>query len=302
MLFKELGSTGVLIPEVGIGTWSYHAGPGPIRKGLNVGARFIDTAESYGSEPVVAKAIAGQRDCVFLATKVSRDHFRRADVLKAADNSLRNLGADHIDLYQLHEPNAAIPVDETLGAMEELVDAGKVRFIGVSNFSLPQLQAAQRALRKHRIVSNQVRFNLTDRTINGQLLPYCQANRITIIAYSPLAREFQRVLECDPRGVLAGMAGATGRTPAQIALNWCLCRDGVVVIPKSNSASHLVENCGASDWRLDAEQVQQLDDAILSRRRGSFETFFRRFLPPTIKKHIQRLVKLSPRALRHRID
>lgn len=302
MFTKVLGNTGVPIPEIGLGTWQYHAGPEPLRQGLEAGACFIDTAESYGTEPVVAEAIAGQRDRVFLATKVSPAHFRRGDVLKAADGSLQRLRTDHIDLYQLHEPNEFIPVEETLGAMEELVDAGKVRFIGVSNFSVRQLQRAQRAMRKHPIVSNQMRFNLADRTIVPQLLPYCQANHITVIAYSPLGREFQTLLACDPQGRLADVARATGRTAAQVALNWCLCQNDVVVIPKSNSAGHVLENCGASGWRLSPQQLRQLDEGILFRRRRGLEILLRRYLPPSVKQAIRRLVGLSPRALGRRCN
>src|SRR5262245_51313569 len=131
MFLTELGRTGVRIPEVGLGMWDYHAGPDPLRSGLDADALFIDTAESYGNESVAADAITGRRAKVFLATKVSPQNFRRADVHKAADNSLRRLRTDYIDLYQLHKPNDAVPLEETLGAMEELVDAGKVRYIGV---------------------------------------------------------------------------------------------------------------------------------------------------------------------------
>ena len=302
MFCKELGDTGVQIPEIGIGTWKYHAGREPLRNGLDAGALFIDTAESYGTEPVVAEAIADSRDCVFLATKVSPNHFRRADLLKAADDSLRRLRCDHIDLYQLHEPNDTIPLEETLGAMEDLVDAGKVRFIGVSNFSLDQLQKAQRTMCKHRIVANQVRYNIIDRTICDDLLPYCQANDVTIIAYTPLARGMHHVKDCDPRSVLETVAGAVGRTQAQVVLNWCLCRENVVVIPKGNSTAHVLENCGASDWRLSAEQILALDEGIAFRRRRRFETVLRRQTPPSVKRILKQLVHFAPRAIRRRIN
>jgi len=301
MLFRKLGASDVHIPEIGIGTWHYEAGPEPLRKGLDSGALFIDTAESYGTEPVVADAIAGRRDHVFLATKVSPSHFRRADVLKAVDNSLQRLCTDRVDLYQLHEPNEQIPIEETLGAMEELVDAGKVRFIGVSNFSVTQLQRARRAMRKYTIVSNQVRFNLIDRTISESLLPYCQSNNITVIAYSPLARGFHHIADSDPKGVLVKLSKATGKTLVQIALNWCLCHEGVVVIPKGNSVEHVLEDCGASDWQLTKEQVRELDEAIVFRRRGRFDAIIRRSLSPEMKKTIQALARLMPPSLRRHL-
>jgi diketogulonate reductase-like aldo/keto reductase len=302
MRFKELGKTGVRIPEIGLGMWRYHGGPEPLRRGLDAGALFIDTAESYGNEGVAAEAMAHRRGRVFLATKVSPAHFRRRDLIKAADESLKRLRTDYIDLYQLHRPNDDIPVEETLGAMEDLVDAGKVRFIGVSNFSIAQLQHAQRAMHKYPIVSNQVRFNLIDRTIAAALLPSCQANGVTVIAYSPLARGFQHILDCDPRGVLASIAKATGRTPVQVALNWCLCLDGVVAIPKGNSVDHVLENCGASGWRLSPEQVHQLDESTVFKRRSGFEMFLRQHLPPDLKRGIQQLVQVLPRGLRRKIN
>jgi diketogulonate reductase-like aldo/keto reductase len=299
--FKQLGATGVLIPELGLGTWRYHAGPEPLRRGLEAGALFIDTAESYGNEEIVAQAVGNQRARVFLATKVSPAHFRRSQLLKAADASLLRLGTDHIDLYQLHSPNDDVPLEETLGTMEDLVDAGKVRFIGVSNFSVAELEDARRAMRRHPIASNQVRFNLIDRTIVPDLLPYCREHGITIIAYSPLARGFRHILDCDPDGMLSSIATAIGRTPVQVALNWCLHQDGVVAIPKGNSVEHVLENCGASGWRLSAEQVRQLDDRIVFRRRSAVEIALRRYLPPGLKRGVQQVVQLLPPALRRKL-
>src|SRR2546426_10929559 len=177
---KELGQTQITLPEVGLGTWNYAGGVAPLRKGLELGALLIDTAESYGSEDVVGQAVKGVRDRVFIATKVSPSHFKYADVLKAADRSLQRLGVERIDLYQLHYPNYFVPIAETLGAMEKLVEAGKVGFIGVSNFSLSQLKKAQKSMQKNRIVSIQVRYNLVDRTIEPSLLPYCQTNGVTV--------------------------------------------------------------------------------------------------------------------------
>jgi diketogulonate reductase-like aldo/keto reductase len=302
MQLKELGKTGVRLPEIGLGTWNYYGGVGPLRTGLGMGALFIDTAESYGTEQIVAEVIRGMRDRVFLATKVSPHHFRHDDVVTAADNSLGQLRTDHIDLYQLHEPNHRIPVEETLGAMEELVDAGKVRFVGVSNFTVTELQRAQRAMRKHPIVSNQVRYNLVDRTIEEDLLCYCEANGITVIAHTPLARGLSHIMDHDPRGVLVEIAGTLGRTPAQIALNWCLRQPAVVVIPKGSSAEHIVENCGASDWRLAPEHIRRLDQEITFRRRGRLEILLRRRLPPGVKNGIRNLVQHLPRGWRRQVN
>lgn len=299
---KPLSQTGAMLPEIGLGTWNYHAGPEPLRQGLEAGAWFIDTAESYGTEPVVAEAIRGTRDRVFLATKVSRANLRRARLLAALDNSLRRLRTDHVDLYQIHEPNGEIPLEETLAAMEELVDAGKVRYIGVSNFSVPELQRAQKLMGKYPIVSNQVRYNLGDRTIEGGLLAYCQANHITVIAYSPLGRELQRIRDCDPRGVLGQVARVTSKTVPQVVLNWCLCHDGIVVIPKGNTIQHVRENCGASGWRLTDEQFHQLSEGVKFRRRSRAELLMRRLAPPWAGRFFKRYVKVLPPALRRRLQ
>jgi diketogulonate reductase-like aldo/keto reductase len=299
---KSLGASHARIPEIGLGTWGFHAGPRVLRAGLEVGALFIDTAESYGSEAAVGEAIQSRRSEVFLASKVSPEHFRRKDLLQAPESSLARLKTDYLDLYQLHRPNEKIPIEEPLSALEDLVDGGKVRFIGVSNFSVAQLRRAQQALRKHSIVSNQVRLNLGDRTAMSELLPWCQANRVTIIAYSPLAREFQRIHDCDPKGSLAALAAETGRTPAQIALNWCLCHEGVVAIPKSNDARRVVENCGASGWRLSVEQVRRLNETILFRQRGAVEQLLRRCLGTGRFRSLKGFVRLLPKNLRRRIS
>lgn len=298
---QELACTGLRIPEIGLGTWNYHGGPYPLRRGLEAGALFIDTAESYGTEAVIGQAVRGLRDQVFIATKVSSEHFRNNDIRRSADSSLRALGIDHIDLYQLHEPSLSIPIEETMGAMEDLVDAGKVRFIGVSNFSVEQLEMAQKSLTRHRLVSNQVRYSIIDRTIEAGLLQYCQANRITVIAYSPLGREFSRISDCDPDNAILQLAQVAGKTPAQIVINWCLCKEGIVAIPKGNSTEHILENCGASGWRLSSEQILLLNSKIHFRRRNRFDMLIRRWTPRFIRTIGARAAGALPRGLRRRI-
>lgn len=302
MNYKILGQTATEIPEIGMGTWDYHAGPEPLRAGFDAGAAYVDTAESYDSEPIVADAIRGMREAVFLATKVSRDHLHRAGVFAAVDHSLRRLRTDWIDLYQIHEPNPDVPLEETLDAMEQLVDLGKVRFIGVSNFSVPDLERARRAMRKHRIVSNQVRYNIADRTIEGGLLAHCQAHRITIIAYSPLGRELQRLYDCDPQRLLAKISCEVGKTVPQVALNWCVSHEGVVVIPKGNSIAHILDDCGASGWRLSVEQFRRLDEGILSRRRTAVDTLLRRVMPGWAGPFLKKSARGLPPSLRRKLN
>jgi diketogulonate reductase-like aldo/keto reductase len=160
--------------------------------------------------------------------------------------------------------------------MEELVDSGKVRFIGVSNFALRELKSAQRAMTRHSIVSNQVRYNLIDRTIELGLLSYCQEHDITVIAHSPLSSGFAIIKARDPGKVIERIAQASSRTQAQVVLNWCISKRGVVTIPKSNSVDRVKENCGASSFELSGEELELLETEIRFRRRGNAEVGLRR--------------------------
>ena len=265
---KHLGDTDVQIPEIGLGTWKYQGDVTALQKGLAEGATFIDTAEIYGTEEIVGKAVRGIREQVFLATKVAPRHFRRGDLIAAAESSLRRLNTEYIDLYQLHWPNSRVPIEESVGALEDLVDSGKIRFIGVSNFSLEELRAAQAATTRHKIVSNQVRYSLIDRTVERELLRYCEQNNITVIAYSPLGTSFQQIRACDPNAVLAEVAVKAHKTEAQVALNWLIAKNNVVAIPQSSHASHVVENCGASGWRLSHSEYDRLEEEIRCAKRG----------------------------------
>jgi diketogulonate reductase-like aldo/keto reductase len=213
---------------------------------------------------------------VFLATKISPCHFRRADVFRAAEGSLRRLGTDYIDLYQLHWPNLLVPLEETMSAMEDLVDQGKIRFIGVSNFLPGELRRAQAALSRHRIFSNQVRYSLVDRTIEGGLLDCCRRSDIAVIAFTPLGHGLDQIARMDPRGTLGRVADLTGKSRAQVALNWCLASEGVVTIPKASTLAHVADNCGTTDWSLEATHLDELRRTVRYRRRGPVEMTLRR--------------------------
>jgi len=263
---KELGATGVKLPEIGLGAWQYRGGIEPLRKGIALGAFLIDTAEIYGTEKIIGEAAKGQRDQVFIATKVSASHLRYDDVLRAAENSLKRLGTNCIDLYQIHWTNPSVPIRETMRAMEKLVDMGKVRFIGVSNFSVKDLQEAQDSMNKYKIVANQVLYSLLDREIEDSLLSYCEKNNVTVIAYSPLAmgQLTSKPLLRHRRAmhVLQKIAEDTGKTLAQVAPNWCISKPNVIATPKSDKVERVVDNCQASGWRLSPEQVETLNRAF----------------------------------------
>lgn len=266
MKLKELGTTGVMISEIGLGTWRYRGDAETLRTGIELGATLIDTAEGYYTEDVVGQAVKGIRDEVFIATKVSGRHLGYDDVLQSAEESLYKLGTDYIDLYQIHWPNASYPIRQTMKAMEELVDRGLVRFIGVSNFDIDEMEEAQSYLNNYQIVSNQVRYNLNDRSIEKNLMPYCQEKGMTIMAYTPLddgnLTNTGNIIKGDRMKTLEAISTEVGKTRGQVALNWCTSRENVVAIPKSNSLKRTVENCGASGWRLSADQIEKLDDSF----------------------------------------
>ena len=276
MQFRSLGRTHESIPIVGLGTWGIGGEMGPdssrdeagiqaLRLGLDLEMKFIDTAEMYGaghSEEVVARALEGRRDRVFVASKVSPRHFAYDDVLAAAKRSLKRLGLKQMDLYQLHWPNPRIPISETMKAMEKLVDDGLIRHIGVSNFSVDQMKEAQQSLSHEKIVSNQVEFSLIDRSVETRILQYCQEEGLTMIAYSPLGQGK------IPRGrgstfkVLDEIAGTLGKSRNQVALSWVLRHDSVVAIPKAADTDHVKENAEVAEWKLGSEDYQRLAKAF----------------------------------------
>ena len=266
---KPLGKSGVRAPEVGFGTWKFSGNAAVIHRAMELGAFLIDTAESYRTEERVGKAIAGRRDDVLVATKVSTEHLRYADVITACDRSLKRLGIDTIDLYQLHAPSARIPIEETMRAMADLVAAGKVRHVGVSNFSVNEMKAAEAALGEDMVVENQIKYSLFDHEFADSIIPYCEERGIAVLAYSSLEQgTFVREMKRNKHlaNVMGEVCAETGKTPAQVLLNWTLDSPVVVTIPKTNTLARVDENCGAAGWRLTAGQRQALTEAAAARR------------------------------------
>ncbi len=260
MNLKRLGNTEVFVPEIGLGTWNYKGGVEPLRAGIELGASLIDTAEGYYTEDIVGEAVLPFRDEVIIATKVSGRNLAHDSVLRSCEASLEKLRRDCIDLYQIHWPNPVYPIDETMSALEKLLDRGCVSYVGVSNFSVRQMREAQHYFPNYPIVSNQVLYNLRSRDIERELLPYCRDNGITVMAYTPL--DSGRLCRSRRGGILSRIADETGKTEAQVALNWCVCQENVIAIPKADSVAKTVENCGASGWRLSHEQLRRLDEAF----------------------------------------
>lgn len=264
------GEKQLRMPEIGLGTWRIGGGFTPdhsldeynvetLRKAIDMGYSLIDTAEMYGSgntETLVGKAIDDRE--VMIATKVSQSNLRYDDVMKAAERSITRLGVDAIDLYQIHWPNDNIPLKETMRAMEKLVEDGRVRNIGVSNFDVQLMEDARSYLSRQDIVTNQVSFSLLDRRPECDVMDYCRKANIGILAYEPLAR--QKVFRGGLGVALAEVGGRHGKTQAQVALNWIICK-GSVPIPKSTDVKHLAENLGAADWRMTANDMGLLETA-----------------------------------------
>ena len=233
-----------------------------LKLGIELGMTFIDTAEAYGeghSEELVGRAIEGVRDKVFIATKFPPEHNSYGDVLKSAEESLLRLGTDYIDLYQVHWSNPKIPISETVRAMERLLKEGKIRYVGVSNFSLKELREAQAAISEDEIVSVQVEYNLFDRTTENSILPYCQSEGMTAIAYSPLDQG--KIASGSNRiRVLREIANKYNRTMAQVALNWLVSHPSVIAIPKATNPEHIKENASSADFELSDEDFDKISE------------------------------------------
>jgi diketogulonate reductase-like aldo/keto reductase len=263
--FRELGRTGEKVSTIGMGTWNMGvysstdqkaAQVRALKRGIELGINLIDTAESYArgkSEEVVAEAIRGQRDKVFIATKVSAEHLRHDDLISSCEASLRRLGVSHIDLYQVHWPSDNIPIKETMGAMEELVHAGKIRYIGVSNFGVQLTEEARSALSKSDVVSNQVEYSLSNRWVESEMLPYCERQKMTLIAYSPLARG-----SIPEPAVSRTLLWKYNLTSAQAMLNWVTRSKQVVAIPKAADLAHLEENAASVGVRMTEAEYAQI--------------------------------------------
>ncbi|HEX6970627.1 MAG TPA: aldo/keto reductase, partial [Limnochordia bacterium] len=227
---RPLTPGGPEVARIGQGTWRMGERPAAraqevaaLRLGIDLGLTHIDTAEMYAAgraEEIVGEAIAGRRDAVFVATKVMPQNASRRGTIAACERSLRRLGTDWIDLCLLHWWDGRYPIEETMEAMQRLVDAGKVRYAGVSNLDVDELERARSGLDPTPLVCNQVLYHLGERGIEHRLLPYCAAHRIGVVAYSPFGQgRFPGPGSAGGR-LLAEIGAKYGRTPRQIALNF----------------------------------------------------------------------------------
>jgi len=300
MDYVTLGRDGPKVSVIGLGMWQAggKAWGNDVRdadcrkameRAVEIGTNLVDTAEAYGdghSEKVVGDAIRRiGRDRVVIATKVGGWHLHADDLKKACAGSLKRLGVRSIDLYQIHWPDpwSQVPLRETMKALESLQRAGKIRHIGVSNFAVRDLEEARSHLSRTDIVSNQVRYNMLQREIESEVLPYCKREGIGVLAWSPLGKAvltgkyhatkrpkdlvrkeedlFKPVNLKRSAPLVAALrkiAKARGKTPAQVALAWLRRNRNVVPIPGAKRPDQAEENAGAAGWSLSAKELRTL--------------------------------------------
>ncbi len=259
--------SGEAVPVFGLGTWRMGESAArrkdevaALRAGIELGMTLIDTAEMYGdgaAEQIVAEAVAGKRDRMFIVSKVLPSNATRRGTVTACERSLRNLSTDRIDLYLLHWRGSA-PLHETVEAFIGLQKAGKIRHWGVSNLDISDMAELAALPGGGAAATNQVLYNLARRGIEYDLIPWCRRHRIPIMAYSPIDQG-GRLLR---HAALKDVAARHDATPAQVALAWLLRQDGMIVIPKAGTVEHARENCAALDLRLTKDDLAELDRAF----------------------------------------
>lgn len=274
---------GFELPVLGLGTWRIggererntlndEKDIQAIKDAINLGLKHIDTAELYGaghSEELIAEAIKDfDRKEIFITSKVHPKNLRYNDLINAAKKSLERLKTGYIDLYLVHSANPNIPIQETMQAMDFLVEKGLVKHIGVSNFSVEQLKEAQKYA-KNKIVVNQIEYSLIVRNtgkitekMESEIIPFCQKNDILIVAWRPLMKG---LLTKPGYELLDEMSKKYKKTQAQIALNWLISKKNIVTIVKSSNLEHLKSNLGAIGWNLEKEDLEKLDKGFVNK-------------------------------------
>ena len=259
---------GAIVPALGQGSANLAQERRPeaaeeeaLRTGLSLGMTLIDTAEMYGSgrsEKLIGRVIAGQRDRVFLVSKVWPNHVAGDGIARACEASLGRLGTDYLDLYLLHWPSREADLSSIVAAFESLRAAGKIRAWGVSNFKVADMEDLFRVSHGDRCATNQVLYNLASRDIERDLLPWCEQHGMPIMAYSPLGGAGAGLLR-DP--VLARIGAAHDCSAAAVALAWTIRSGNVIAIPESGSAEHVRENAVALSLTLTLDEINTLEAA-----------------------------------------
>ena len=257
---------GTIVPAIGQGSWHLGQGRHPaaeeeeaLRTGLSLGMTLIDTSGNYGegrSEELIKGVIAGQRDRAFVVSKVEANQVTGNDMARACDGSLARLGTDYLDLYLLHWPVPNTEFSRAVAGFESLRAAKKIRSWGVSNFSVRQMEDLFRVPQGDRCATNQVPYSIGDRSIERDLLPWCEQHGMPVMAYSPLGGPGASLLR-DP--TLVSIGAARGCSAAAVALAWTIRNGNVIAIPESGSVAHVKENAVALSLTLTPQELQTLD-------------------------------------------
>jgi diketogulonate reductase-like aldo/keto reductase len=267
---RRFGATGRAVAVIGQGTWyvedeDHATALAALRRGLDLGMTHIDCAELYGSgaaEELVGEAIAGRRDEIFLVSKVLPAHASRSGVIAACEGSLARLKTDRLDCYLLHW-RGGHPLHDTIASFEQLREDGKILSWGVSNFDVPDLEALRKIAGKRHPACNQVLYQLDERAIEHAVIPWCEENGVSVVAYSPFGHRGGFPSRRTARGrVLQEIADAHGATARQVALRFLVRRPSLFAIPKASNPKHAAENARAGDLRLSDADLARIDEAF----------------------------------------
>jgi diketogulonate reductase-like aldo/keto reductase len=264
---QKFGSGGPDVSVIGQGTWYLDHGDrsaavAALRRGIDLGMTHIDTAEMYGdAELVIADAIEGQREKLFLVSKVLPSNASRRGTIAACERSLKRLKTDRLDCYLLHW-RGSYPLEDTVAAFDELIAAGKIRSWGVSNFDTDDLNHLLAVAGKGRIACNQVLYHLQERAIEHAVIPWCEQHGVAVVAYSPFGHDDFPSPRSKPGEVLQAIADAHKATARQVALAFLTRAPSVLAIPKASNASHAADNAGAGDLKLADNEIAALDKAF----------------------------------------
>jgi diketogulonate reductase-like aldo/keto reductase len=261
---QKFGSGGPSVSVIGQGTWYIDHGDrkravAALRRGIDLGMTHIDTAEMYGdAELVIAEAIAGRRDDIFLVSKVLPSNASRRSTITACERSLARLKTDRLDCYLLHW-RGSYPFAETVAAFEQLISAGKIRSWGVSNFDADDLEEMLTVAGKDKIACNQVLYHVQERAIEHAVIPWCKAHGVAVVAYSPFGHNDFPSSRGKAGEVLQRIADAHGASPRQVALSFLTREPSVFAIPKASTPEHAAENAGAGDLVLSKDEIAAID-------------------------------------------
>ena len=264
---KKFGTGGPDVSVIGQGTWYLDRGDrkaavAALRRGIDLGMTHIDTAEMYGdAELVIADAIEGQRDKLFLVSKVLPSNASRRATITACERSLKRLKTDHLDCYLLHW-RGSYPFAETVAAFDELVAGGKIRSWGVSNFDADDLGELLAVAGEGNIACNQVLYHLQERAIEHAVIPWCEQHGVAVVAYSPFGHDDFPSPRSKAGEALQAIADAHKASARQVALAFLTRGPSVLAIPKASSAEHAADNAGAGNLRLSDSEIAALDRAF----------------------------------------